>query len=102
MALQHWTFLYTAPGLPAEGDVRQVRTADSTTVLAGFSSTTAAVEACTETGLDGALEGTQLIELCGAFSHDHVSALRQSLPNVPVGLVGYAGEMTDQLHTLFS
>lgn len=30
---------------------------------------------------------TQLVELCGAFDHDHVAALGQARPKVPVGLV---------------
>ncbi|OJF11637.1 hypothetical protein EDD30_4544 [Couchioplanes caeruleus] len=42
-----------------------------------------------------------LVELCGAFSHDEVAALRRLRPELPVGLVGYAGDMTAGLHALF-
>ena len=102
MALTHWTFLYAAAGLPEAGEVREVATGSSTTVLIGFPSAAAALAACgTDGPLADALAATQLVELCGAFGHEHVAALRAARPDVPVGLVTYAGDATDQLHSLF-
>ena len=102
MALKHWTFLYAAPGLPKSGDVREVTTSTSTTVLAGYPTAEDALCASFGGELAAALDRTELIELCGAFSHEHVAKLRQARPKVPVGLVAYAGDQTEQLHALFS
>jgi hypothetical protein len=102
MALTHWTFLYVADGIDEAGDVRTVATTESTTVLAGFPSAAAALAACDDGALADALRETQLVELCGAFGHEHVAALRAARPDVPVGLVTYAGDLTDQLHAIFS
>lgn len=101
MALRHWTFIYAAGGLPEDGNVQEVATDTSTTVLAGFPSAAAALDACTNGALRPILESTQLIELCGAFGHEHVAELRRLHPGVPVGLVSYAGDMTAQLHAIF-
>ena len=101
MALTHWTFLYVADGIAESGDVRIVATAGSTTVLAGFPTAVAALAACDAGPLADALAQTQLVELCGAFGHEHAAALRAARPDVPVGLVAYAGDMTGQLHAIF-
>jgi hypothetical protein len=102
MALTHWTFVYVAPGLPDIGDVREVTSASSTTVLAGFPTAGAALQSCASGPLAAILDSTQLVELCGAFGHEHVAALRVARPDVPVGLVTYAGDQTTQLHDLFA
>lgn len=101
MALTHWTFLFVADGIAAEGDLRTVTTDASTTVLAGFPSAAAALDASEQGPLAAALEVTQLVELCGAFGHEHAAALRARRPDVPVGLVTYAGDMTAPLHAIF-
>ena len=101
MALTHWTFIYAAGGLPGEGNVQEAVTDASTTVLAGFPSAAAALDSCTKGALQDILGSTQLIELCGAFGHEHVAELRRLHPDVPVGLVSYAGDMTAQLHAIF-
>lgn len=101
MALTHWTFVYAAAGLPADGDIREATSPSSTTVLAGFPTATAAMDACRDGSLAATIATTQLIELCGAFGHEHVVELRRLRPDVPVGLVTYAGDMTGQLHAIF-
>jgi hypothetical protein len=101
MALTHWTFVYAAGGITEDGDLRIVSTGASTTVLAGFPSAAAARAAFGAGPLAAELGRTQLIELCGAFSHDDVVTLRTAYPGVPVGLVTYAGDMTGQLHAIF-
>jgi hypothetical protein len=101
MALERWLFLYTAPGLPAEGRVEVVKTASCTTTLAGFPATDAALTAC-RAGLADTLASAQLVELCGGFASEHVLAIRAIVgPVVPVGLVTYTGDMTAALHRLF-
>lgn len=100
MALQSWMFLYSAPGLPAEGRVTVVETPACTTVLAGFPSTDAAMAAC-RGELTERLRDAQLIELCGAFAASHVAELRALAPDVPIGLVTYTGDMVGGLHRLF-
>jgi hypothetical protein len=102
VALTHWTFLYVADGLPDAGEVRQVVSDASTSVLAGFPHVEAALESCRTGAVAGVFAETQLIELCGAFGHHDVAELRRMRPDLPVGLVGYSGEMTDQLHALVS
>ena len=102
MALTHWTFLYAAAGLPDRGELREVATGSSTTVLVGFPTADAALAACLPDGsLAEVLDATELLELCGAFGHDHVAALRAARPHLPIGLVTYAGDATGQLHALF-
>ena len=102
MALTHWLFLYAADGLPAAGDVREVKSPLSTTVLAGFPTAEAALASCRDGAAGNALAATQLVELCGAFTHRHVEALRAMRPGLPIGLVSYSGEMTGALHTIFA
>ena len=102
MALKHWLFLYAADGLPAAGDVREVKSASSTTVLAGFPNAAAAIASCRDGAVATAFKATQLVELCGAFSHAHVAELRTMRRELPIGLVSYSGEMTDGLHAIFS
>lgn len=101
MALTHWTFLFVADGIVEDGDLRTLTTDSSTTVLAGFGSAAAALRACEDGPLAAELDRTQLVELCGAFGHEQVAALRARRPDVPVGLVAYAGDMTGQLHAIF-
>lgn len=101
MALTHWTFLFAAPGLPETGEIREVTSPASTTVLAGFPTTATAIGACLQHGLHGAVERTELIELCGAFDYDDLRPLREAYPDIPIGLVTYAGSMTTGLHQLF-
>lgn len=101
MALRHWTFVYAAVGLPEQGDVRVVESPQCTTVLAGFPSVASARAAWESPDFGPVLERTQLVELCGAFSHADVVALRARYPEVPVGLVTYAGDLTARLHSLF-
>jgi hypothetical protein len=101
MALERWLFLYTAPGLPAEGRVEVVKTAACTTTLAGFPDTGMAMRAC-RASLTDTLASAQLVELCGGFASEHVLAIRTIVgPAVPVGLVTYTGDMTAALHRLF-
>lgn len=102
VALERWVFLYVAGGIPDDGDVREVDTGTSTTVLAGFPTAKQAMAACREGPLADAIATTQLVELCGAFGNDDVAALRANRPDLPVGLVTYAGDMTNQLHELFA
>ncbi|MEV6596655.1 DUF6506 family protein [Actinoplanes sp. NPDC051346] len=101
MALTHWTFVYCSAGLPDAGDLRTVTSPTSTTVLAGFGTVAAARRAFEAGPLAQCLTETQLVELCGAFGHDDVATLRRLRPGLPVGLVGYAGEMTAELHAVF-
>jgi hypothetical protein len=70
-------------------------------VLAGFGTAFAARAAFTAGPLAAELARTQLVELCGAFTHDDVAAFRAAYPAVPVGLVTYASDMTAQLHAIF-
>lgn len=70
-------------------------------MLAGFPTTSAAIEASLRGELQATLEATELVELCGAFGHEHVGVLRGARPGLPVGLVAYAGDMTAPLHRLF-
>lgn len=101
MALTHWTFLYAASGLPQEGRVDEVVTESSTTVLAGFPTAQAALAASADGSLARHLAGTQLVELCGAFSHEHVATLQAAHPGTPLGLVTYAGGAASPLHAIF-
>ncbi|MBK7863664.1 MAG: hypothetical protein IPJ65_34680 [Archangiaceae bacterium] len=101
MALTHWLFLYAADGLPAAGDIREVKSPRSTTVLAGFPTAADAIASCRSGAAAAAFNGTQLVELCGAFGHPHVAELRALRPKLPIGLVSYSGEMTSGLHALF-
>ena len=102
MALERWLFLYTAPGLPSGGRVDVVRTDTSTTTLAGFPTTDAAMVAC-RAGLQAVLSAAQLVELCGGFDSRHVLAVREMTgATVPVGLVTFTGDMTDALYRLFA
>jgi len=101
MALERWLFLYTAPGLPAEGRVEVVKTPACTTTLAGFPTTDMAMRACSS-GLTDTLASSQLVELCGGFASEHLLTIRAIVgPAVPVGLVTYTGDMTAALHRLF-
>lgn len=101
MALERWLFLYTAPGVPAEGRIDVVQTAASTTTLAGFPSTDTAMSACRST-LRATVASVQLVELCGAFDASHVVAVRGLVGTaVPIGLVAYTGDMVGGLHRLF-
>ena len=102
MALTHWIFLYVADGLAPDGQVHHVTNDASTSVLAGFPNTTAAIQSCLSGSLASAFETTQLVECCGAFSHADVVELRRAQPATPVGIVSYSGEMTTELHSIFS
>lgn len=101
MGLNHWTFLYAADGITAAGELREVATGSSTTVLIGFPTADAAIAASASGPVARALDGTQLIELCGAFDQRHVDALRAARPQIPVGRVTYTDEMTPQLDAIF-
>jgi len=96
------TFLYAAPGIAIDGDIQEVTTPACTTVLAGFETASAVVDACLGGSLQATLADTELVELCGAFGHEHVAALRNARPGLPVGLVSHAGDMTNQLHRLYA
>lgn len=99
MALTKWLFLYTANGLPADGDVRQVETPSSTTILAGFPSVDAAIAAAP--GLMAA--DVQLIELCGGFGPLGTAKVLAALDRpVPIGAVAYGPESVDGVHAIFA
>jgi hypothetical protein len=100
MALTHWGFIYTDTGLaPGADDVTVVESAACRSVFVGISEPAAAVDAARRL----VAEGAQLIELCGAFGPVWAGRVIEAVgERVPVGLVTYGVDATDQLHTLFS
>jgi Family of unknown function (DUF6506) len=104
MALKHWLFVYSAPGLPDGGKVDVVDSGACRTVLAGFPSASSALAGLRGGGaVASELERAQLVELCGAFGASHVSVLEaHTKGRVPIGLVTYTGDMTTRLHALFA
>jgi predicted polyphosphate/ATP-dependent NAD kinase len=98
MALTHWAFIYTAPGLSAEGNTQVVESPQCRTVLVGVPSVDAGVN------LAGRLvdDGAQLIELCGGFGPLGTARVLAAIGNrVPVGAVGYGPESVTGVYTIF-
>lgn len=99
MALTHWGFIYTAPGLEAEGHWSSVTTADCRTELVGVAS----VHHAPEVARQLTDQGVQLIELCGAFGPVSTAKVIEAVDGrVPVGTVAYGPETIAPLHNIFS
>ncbi|MEU7899401.1 DUF6506 family protein [Nonomuraea sp. NPDC049152] len=99
MALAHWGFVYTAPGVSPEGHWATVDTDGCRTRLVAVQS----AEQAPAVARRLADEGAQLIELCGAFGPVWTARVIEALDGrVPVGAVGYGPETVDQLHAIFS
>ena len=98
MALKSWVFIYTAPGIEAEGRIQAVDTLVSRTLLVGMPTVDAAVRFAATIERD-----VQLVELCGAFGPVGTARIIEALQGrVPVGSVSYGGEAVDALHAIFS
>ncbi|MFC9970879.1 DUF6506 family protein [Spirillospora sp. NPDC127200] len=99
MALTHWGFIYTAPGLTPEGHWSSVTTGSCRTELVGVTSVQHAPEAARRL----TDQGVQLIELCGAFGPVSTAEVIEAIDGrVPVGAVAYGPEAITPLHEIFS
>ncbi|WP_214322916.1 DUF6506 family protein [Nonomuraea sediminis] len=99
MALTHWAFIYTAPGVEPGGQWTTVDTQACRTELVAIQSVEHVVAAAERL----ADQGTQLIELCGAFGPLWTAKVIEAVGGrVPVGAVGYGPEAVDPLHAIFS
>lgn len=99
MALRHWVFLYTAPGLPETGELRVVETPACKTVLAGVPNVDAGVRLAPELVAGGA----QMIELCGGFGPVGTARVIAAIKSaVPVGSVAYGPESVSAVHAIFA
>jgi predicted polyphosphate/ATP-dependent NAD kinase len=99
MALTHWAFIYTAPGLPTEGNTQIVESPRCRTILLGVPTVDAGVKLAARLVDDGA----QLLELCGGFGPVGTARVLAAIDNrVPVGAVGYGPESVTGVHTIFA
>ncbi|MFI0352792.1 DUF6506 family protein [Actinomadura sp. 9N407] len=99
MALTHWGFIYTAPGVDPEGRWSTADTDGCRTELVALRS----VEQAPDAARRLADQGAQLIELCGAFGPVWTARVIEAVGGrVPVGAVGYGPEAVDQVHAIFS
>ncbi|MBF6414306.1 DUF6506 family protein [Nocardia cyriacigeorgica] len=100
MSLSRWGFIYTAPGMPAAGEVTVVDNGQCRTTFVGVP--TAAEGAAVAQRLVRE-ENVQLIELCGGFGPVGAAAVLEAISHaVPVGVVAYGPESVDGVHEIFS
>ncbi len=98
MALGHWVFLYTAPGLEPEGRVTVVDSPRCRTVLVGVPDVASGVRYARTLGSE-----VQLVELCGGFGPRGTAQVLEALGGrIPVGSVGYGPESVDGVQAIFS
>ncbi|WP_436776418.1 DUF6506 family protein [Yinghuangia sp. YIM S09857] len=99
MALTHWAFIYTAPGLSSDGHRTVVDEGGARTVLVGVPAPSDGPAVAREL----VAEGVQLIELCGGFGPVWTAKIIEAVDGgVPVGAVGYGPEAVDQVHAIFA
>ena len=99
MALKHWAFIYTAPGMPSDGKRDVVDSGSCKTVLVGVPDVAAAIPLAA-TLVD---EGVQLIELCGGFGPAGSAMILEAVAGrVPIGSVAYGPESVTGVHKIFA
>lgn len=85
----HWTFIYYAPGTDPAADRTVVETDGFRAVLTPVPDESLV----TEIARQAVVEGSQLIELCGAFGPNWTGRVTEAVgPDVPVGAVAFGSE----------
>jgi Family of unknown function (DUF6506) len=99
MPLSRFAFIVKGPGYSAcKEHTAEVSSELFTTYVVGVSNLPSAILAAQQL----VLKGTQLIELCGAFSESEATEIRDQTENkIPIGVVAYGEEQTQELERLF-
>jgi hypothetical protein len=94
MPLSRYAFIVKAPGYSPNDHSAEVSSQQFSTKVVGVSNLSSAIQVARRL----VASGVQLIELCGGFGEDEAQHLRVQIEfKVPVGVVTYSKEQTDEL-----
>ena len=97
MALTHFGFIVTGPGLDPNHHRTIMSSPEFTMVAVGVGSAADGIQVARDLVADG----VELIELCGGFGPVWTARVIEAVGDVPVGSVGYGPESLGTLGALF-